>query len=92
MTTAYRTIGLEKVGASGGIGQITLNRPAQANAMNVEMASELGAALTAALDNPEIRAIVLTGAGKTFSPGADAQDTLDLAARAEQGEYPAEPF
>ena len=42
---------------------ITLNRPDARNAINDEMRDELIGVLTDARTNPEIRAVVLTGAG-----------------------------
>jgi enoyl-CoA hydratase len=50
---------------------ITLNRPDQMNALSVGLRDELHQAFDAAADDPEIRAIVLTGAGRAFSAGAD---------------------
>jgi|SRR5688572_14511556 2-(1,2-epoxy-1,2-dihydrophenyl)acetyl-CoA isomerase len=50
---------------------ITLNRPDARNAINDQMREELFAALTEARTNPDIRAVVLTGAGKGFCTGAD---------------------
>lgn len=50
---------------------ITLNRPEARNAVNDAMREELLAVLTDARTNPEIRAVVLTGAGKGFCTGAD---------------------
>jgi len=55
----------------GGVGVLTLNRPAKLNALS----NELIAALMDALDSIEldasVRAIVITGAGRAFSVGAD---------------------
>ena len=50
---------------------ITLNRPDQMNALNSQIRDELDHALDIAEADPEIRAIVLTGAGRAFSSGAD---------------------
>lgn len=50
---------------------ITLSRPEQMNAFTVEMANELIAAFQNANDNDDIRAIVVTGAGKAFCAGMD---------------------
>jgi enoyl-CoA hydratase/carnithine racemase len=50
---------------------ITLNRPAAMNAATRPMLRRLGAALDDAIDDPEVRAIVLTGAGRGFSTGMD---------------------
>jgi len=50
---------------------ITLNRPNALNAMNQEMMNELDAAFAEAEGDPEIRAVVITGAGGAFSAGED---------------------
>jgi enoyl-CoA hydratase/carnithine racemase len=50
---------------------ITLNRPERMNAFNEQLRQELHAALDEAAADPEVRAIVLTGAGRAFSAGAD---------------------
>jgi 2-(1,2-epoxy-1,2-dihydrophenyl)acetyl-CoA isomerase len=50
---------------------ITLNRPDARNAINDDMRDELLAVFTDARSNPDIRALVLTGAGKGFCTGAD---------------------
>ena len=46
-----------------GILAITLNRPERLNAWNTEMRDRLGGMFRDANDDPEIRAIVLTGTG-----------------------------
>jgi E-phenylitaconyl-CoA hydratase len=53
---------------------ITLNRPAVRNAMNRELRSGLVEALNRVREDPEIRAAIITGAGKTFSAGADLKE------------------
>jgi enoyl-CoA hydratase len=56
----------------GGIAWLTLNRPDALNALSREVLSALSAALDRAADDPEVGAVVLTGAGeKAFSAGAD---------------------
>lgn len=50
---------------------ITLNRPEQRNAVNSDMRDELIQVFTDARMNADIRALVLTGAGKGFCTGAD---------------------
>ncbi|MDG0979163.1 MAG: crotonase/enoyl-CoA hydratase family protein [Halieaceae bacterium] len=50
---------------------ITLNRPEQMNAFTVEMANELVDAFNRASADDEVRAIVVTGAGKAFCAGMD---------------------
>ncbi len=50
---------------------LTLNEPGRANPLSPEMATVLTAALEDAAIDPGIRAVILTGAGKHFSAGAD---------------------
>lgn len=50
---------------------LTLNRPDARNAINDTMREEIFAALADARNNPDIRAVVITGAGKGFCTGAD---------------------
>jgi len=54
---------------------ITLNRPEALNAITRPMLKELHNALDKAEADPEIRAIVLTGAGRAFSSGFDQRST-----------------
>ncbi|MBT3531407.1 MAG: crotonase/enoyl-CoA hydratase family protein [Gammaproteobacteria bacterium] len=50
---------------------ITLNRPEKMNSFTVEMAYELMSAFNLASEDDDIRAIVVTGAGKAFCAGMD---------------------
>ncbi|HEX5142635.1 MAG TPA: crotonase/enoyl-CoA hydratase family protein [Mycobacterium sp.] len=50
---------------------ITLNRPDARNAINAAVSTAVGDALQAAQDDPDVRAVVLTGAGPGFCAGAD---------------------
>ncbi len=50
---------------------ITMNRPDKLNAISPTMLEEMLAALEEAEKNDEVKVIILTGAGKGFSPGAD---------------------
>ncbi|MGU9979580.1 enoyl-CoA hydratase/isomerase family protein [Phreatobacter sp. HK31-P] len=57
---------------SGHVLTITINRPDKRNAMNAEVVAGIAAGWRAAHDDPDVRAIVLTGAGdKAFCAGAD---------------------
>jgi enoyl-CoA hydratase len=49
----------------------TMNRPEVRNALNPELINELSAVLRSADTDPDVRAIVLTGAGKVFCAGLD---------------------
>jgi enoyl-CoA hydratase/carnithine racemase len=54
-----------------GIVTLTLNRPEQLNAFTVTMANELVAAFGRASEDDDVRAIVVTGAGRAFCAGMD---------------------
>jgi enoyl-CoA hydratase len=56
---------------AGKVGVITLNRPKQLNALNDQLMSELGAALSAFDADPAIGCMILTGSEKAFAAGAD---------------------
>ena len=55
----------------GRVGVITLNRPAQLNALNDALMDALGQALISLDADPDIGAIVITGSDKAFAAGAD---------------------
>jgi len=54
----------------GSVAILTLNNPAQYNALGGTLLADLNAALDAALADPAVRAMLLTGAGKGFCAGA----------------------
>src|ERR1700761_8186353 len=54
-----------------GVAFLTLNRPAQYNALSQEMLSALETALDGIAANPRVRVVVLAGAGKAFCAGHD---------------------
>lgn len=77
-----------------GITTITLNRPDALNALTPRMLEALGSALETAGEDDDVRAIVVTGAGRAFSAGVDLKalgdrpiingsvgDILDIPAR-----------
>jgi enoyl-CoA hydratase/carnithine racemase len=71
-----------------GVGVLTFNNPEKRNAMSLEMWEGVGQALTELRDDPEVRVVVLVGAGdKAFVSGADIsqfEKTRHNAAAAEQ--------
>lgn len=54
-----------------GVVTLTLNRPESLNALNVELLGDLITLLDAVRDSTTARALLLTGAGRAFSSGAD---------------------
>jgi len=70
----YKTILVEK---RDPVGIITLNRPEKLNAMNLEMKNEMSNALSEMEADDNIRAVILTGAGRAFSSGHDNDDPLE---------------
>jgi enoyl-CoA hydratase/carnithine racemase len=62
--------------ARGAVQLVTLNRPDRMNAWTPAMAGELASAFATANEDPQIGAIVLTGAGRGFCAGADMADTF----------------
>ncbi len=57
----------------GGVARLTLNRPDVLNAWTPELGRALLAALREAAADPGIRAVLITGAGRAFSAGADVK-------------------
>ncbi len=66
-----------------GIGTITLNRPEAMNALGGGMRQEILAALETAVGDPEVKVIVITGAGKAFCAGGDVKEFVSGTTRAE---------
>jgi enoyl-CoA hydratase/carnithine racemase len=62
------------------VATITLNRPDRLNAYTAVMSGELREAFARADADPEVRAIVLTGAGRGFCAGADMERLSSAAA------------
>ena len=62
------------VSFSEGVLTLTLNRPDKLNSFNDAMHLALRAGFQRAADEPEVRAVLLTGAGRGFSAGQDLGD------------------
>jgi len=60
-----------------GLAVIELNRPDALNAWTPQLGSELLAAVRVAGDDPDIRAVLITGAGRAFSSGADLRSARE---------------
>ncbi|MFQ5569420.1 MAG: enoyl-CoA hydratase/isomerase family protein [Rhodothermales bacterium] len=72
---------LVQYSARKGVATVMLNRPEKRNALNGEMVTALKQAFARAAEEESVRVIVLEGAGKVFSAGADlaALETLQSA-------------
>ncbi len=70
----YETV---KYVAEDAVAIITIDRPEAMNSFNMELRRDLLAACEKAAMDENIRAVVLTGKGRTFSAGADLKSGLD---------------
>ena len=61
---------------SDGVGWITLHRPERLNALTFEVYRELTDTFAALRDEREVRAVVITGAGRAFCSGGDVHDII----------------
>ena len=75
---AYETLRYEVKDA---IATITLNRPDAYNALNLTLGRDLFHATLEADEDPAVRCIVVTGAGKAFCAGGDVKDFADTRTR-----------
>jgi enoyl-CoA hydratase/carnithine racemase len=64
-----------------GIGVLTLNRPEKLNAFAGRMREEIADAVREMADDPDVRVLVVTGAGRAFCAGADIGYMRDLLER-----------
>ena len=71
---AYPTVNLLRAGAGAAI---ELNRPESLNAWNRQLGVDLRAAVECVAGDEDVRAVLLRGAGRAFSSGADLRDVLD---------------
>jgi len=61
---------------ASGVATITLNRPERLNALTFEVYRELTDTFAALRNEPEVRAVVITGAGRAFCSGGDVHDII----------------
>ncbi len=69
--TDFETINLS---ISDGAAVIELNRPDRLNAWNLQFGQELNAAVSQLAEDEAVRAVMITGAGRAFSSGADLRE------------------
>ena len=88
----YETI---ETSRDGYVARVTLSRPEAMNTFSTGLAVDLDDALRALDDDPDVRAIVAHGAGKTFSAGIDVSEHADYESEDAYEEWVArmeEPF
>ena len=59
---------------SDGLGRLTLNRPESLNAWTIPFGEEMKAVIEGEAADPSVRAVLITGAGRGFSSGADLKE------------------
>jgi enoyl-CoA hydratase/carnithine racemase len=84
MTQADLTVPLT-VSRDGHVAVLTIDRPEKRNAMTAAMWAALPGVLVPLAEDPEVRVLVVTGAGPSFCAGADISDLLS-------GPDPADPM
>jgi len=82
MSTGFQTIIFSR---EGGVATITLNRPEVLNAMSPQLLDELDEAVAHAAEDDEVKAVIVTGAGRGFCSGGDVKG--DVAAISEMGSF-----
>jgi 2-(1,2-epoxy-1,2-dihydrophenyl)acetyl-CoA isomerase len=76
----YETVDLS---IEDGVAEITLNRPDRLNAWNARFGDELREALLKDAADDSVRSVLITGAGRGFSSGADLKEMLEQGAAGE---------
>src|SRR3954452_21372986 len=71
---SYETVIWEQ---SGGSGRLTLNRPDSLNSWTTEFGHELRQVLEGEAADASVRAVLITGAGRGFSSGADLKSGFE---------------
>jgi 2-(1,2-epoxy-1,2-dihydrophenyl)acetyl-CoA isomerase len=74
LSRQYETVNLYRRGAGA---KLELNRPERMNAWSDQFAVDLLAAIKEVTDDPAVRAVAVTGAGRAFSSGADLKDAME---------------
>jgi 2-(1,2-epoxy-1,2-dihydrophenyl)acetyl-CoA isomerase len=77
----YETV---QVRVDDALAQITLNRPERLNAWNQQLGEDLREAILSDAAEPSVRAVLITGAGRGFSSGADLKDALERGSSGEE--------
>jgi 2-(1,2-epoxy-1,2-dihydrophenyl)acetyl-CoA isomerase len=77
-----QTVNVRREGAAA---TLELNRPETLNAWNAQLGRDLLAAITGVAEDDAVRAVVITGAGRAFSAGADLRDLSGREERTPEG-------
>jgi 2-(1,2-epoxy-1,2-dihydrophenyl)acetyl-CoA isomerase len=77
MTDTAAELQTVNLSVSEGVARIELNRPQALNAWNAQFGEDLLAALRRAAEDRAARAVIVTGAGRAFSSGADLKEVSD---------------
>ena len=80
---AFKSILMEK---ENGIATMTLNRPEKLNALSMAMQDEMRQAFDDVVCDEDIRALIITGAGRGFCSGADTGGQAERAAMRASGQ------
>src|SRR5207342_2544247 len=70
----YETVNLYRRGPGA---RVELNRPERMNAWNRQFSADLLDVITEVTENPDVRAVLITGAGRAFSSGADLKEATE---------------
>lgn len=74
------------------VATVTLNRPDRLNAINTTLPFSLAAAMRMAAQDPAVRAVILTGAGRAFCSGADMQRLSAVSTGGARAKFRPEPL
>ncbi|MBI2704637.1 MAG: enoyl-CoA hydratase [Actinobacteria bacterium] len=88
MTNDFETVLYD---VDGAVARITLNRPEAANAQSMQLIDELDTAFDLALDDDNVRVVVLAATGKHFSSGHDLKELVGPDASPELAEQRSTP-
>jgi methylglutaconyl-CoA hydratase len=75
---------LVHIGIDGPVATVTLDSPRNRNALSRQLTAELDAHTRAAIADPAVRVVVLTGSGPVFCSGADLREQREANERGEQ--------
>lgn len=66
---------------------LTMNRPSRLNALNTSLRQQLLEKIAQAATNPEVRVLMITGAGRAFCSGGDVKDMNERKSKGGGGEF-----